>query len=149
MNREDPEWFWIVRSDGQEGFIPSGFVYPADNILQSNVKSSIQTPYNGNANQQNDIRQLQQQQHQTDVIANNEMNTCQSQNLPIGTAIGHISMQNNTNDSQSAIINNSGNNNNSNNANNPSQQQQSIIGASEDLRYHGTELVMLYDYKVK
>ncbi|KFB35595.1 hypothetical protein ZHAS_00002439 [Anopheles sinensis] len=34
LNREDPEWFWIVRSDGQEGFIPSGFVYPAENILQ-------------------------------------------------------------------------------------------------------------------
>ncbi|CAH0758711.1 unnamed protein product [Diatraea saccharalis] len=29
LNREDPDWYWIVRSDGQEGFIPSGFVYPA------------------------------------------------------------------------------------------------------------------------
>lgn len=30
LNREDPDWFWIVRSDGQEGFIPSAFVYPAE-----------------------------------------------------------------------------------------------------------------------
>lgn len=34
LNREDPDWYWIIRSDGQEGFVPSGFVYPAD-VLQS------------------------------------------------------------------------------------------------------------------
>lgn len=38
LNREDPEWFWIVRTDGQEGFIPSGFVYPAETILQSQAQ---------------------------------------------------------------------------------------------------------------
>lgn len=32
LNREDPDWSWIIRSDGQEGFVPSGFVYPADII---------------------------------------------------------------------------------------------------------------------
>ena len=36
LNREDPDWFWVVRSNGQEGFIPSGFVYPADNVIQGN-----------------------------------------------------------------------------------------------------------------
>lgn len=30
LNREDPDWVWILRSDGQEGFVPSAFVYPAD-----------------------------------------------------------------------------------------------------------------------
>lgn len=35
LNREDPDWYWIVRSDGQEGFVPSGFVYPAD-VIQGN-----------------------------------------------------------------------------------------------------------------
>ncbi|XP_043217871.1 SH3 domain-containing protein Dlish-like [Amphibalanus amphitrite] len=30
LNKEDHEWFWIERSDGQEGFVPSAFVYPAD-----------------------------------------------------------------------------------------------------------------------
>lgn len=37
LNREDPDWYWIVRSDGQEGFIPSGFVYPADNVIQGKL----------------------------------------------------------------------------------------------------------------
>lgn len=32
LNREDPDWYWVLRSDGQEGFVPSGFVYPADVI---------------------------------------------------------------------------------------------------------------------
>lgn len=36
LNREDPDWYWIVRSDGQEGFVPSGFVYPA-HVIQGMV----------------------------------------------------------------------------------------------------------------
>jgi hypothetical protein len=28
LNKDDPDWFWVVRSDGQEGFVPSAFVYP-------------------------------------------------------------------------------------------------------------------------
>lgn len=28
LNKDDPEWFYVVRSDGQEGFVPSAFVYP-------------------------------------------------------------------------------------------------------------------------
>ena len=30
--QDDPEWFWVVRADGQEGFVPAGFVYPLDAI---------------------------------------------------------------------------------------------------------------------
>ncbi|XP_053675163.1 SH3 domain-containing protein Dlish [Anopheles nili] len=86
LNREDPEWFWIVRSDGQEGFIPSGFVYPAENILQgTNMTVS-------NQHQQHQAQHQQQQQQQ--------------------------------------------------------HHQPPGIG-SDDLRYHGTELVMLYDYKAQ
>uniref|UniRef100_T1JHQ5 SH3 domain-containing protein n=1 Tax=Strigamia maritima TaxID=126957 RepID=T1JHQ5_STRMM len=40
LNREDPDWFWIVRSDGQEGFVPSAFVYPAE-IIQDRVATSV------------------------------------------------------------------------------------------------------------
>nr|CAD7199822.1 unnamed protein product [Timema douglasi] len=36
LNREDPDWYWIVRSDGQEGFVPSGFVYPA-HVIQGEL----------------------------------------------------------------------------------------------------------------
>lgn len=42
LNREDPDWYWIIRSDGQEGFVPSGFVYPAD-VLQSKRYSNMST----------------------------------------------------------------------------------------------------------
>ena len=30
--QDDPEWFWVLRSDGLEGFVPAGFVYPLDAI---------------------------------------------------------------------------------------------------------------------
>lgn len=90
LNREDPEWFWIVRSDGQEGFIPSGFVYPADNVLQ-------QSSHTKSATLQCNVQSTQPQVSQPAVAS------------PAAAQIG--------------------------------------VGV-EDLRYHGTELVMLYDYKV-
>ena len=101
LNREDPEWFWIVRSDGQEGFIPSGFVYPADNVLPGNIK----TP--------NAI------QNSNTTIANHTSSINANVVQPL----------NNTNVSTTAST-------------------QPVLGGSDDLRYHGTELVMLYDYKV-
>ncbi|XP_049838820.1 SH3 domain-containing protein Dlish [Schistocerca gregaria] len=81
LNREDPDWYWIVRSDGQEGFVPSGFVYPA-HIVQ-----------------------------------------------------GHLNQSNNQN------VNN----------NFASQSNAHLLASqsNDDLRYHGTELVMLYDYKAQ
>jgi hypothetical protein len=36
LNKDDPEWFWVVRADRQEGFVPAGFVYPLDAIQQNN-----------------------------------------------------------------------------------------------------------------
>ncbi|XP_056630828.1 SH3 domain-containing protein Dlish [Diorhabda carinulata] len=81
LNREDPDWYWIVRSDGQEGFIPSGFVYPADNVIQGHLSSTNQTGNGAFPNQNN------------------------NHSLATSTA--------------------------------------------DDLRYHGTELVMLYDYKAQ
>ncbi|VVC95877.1 unnamed protein product, partial [Leptidea sinapis] len=84
LNREDPDWYWIVRSDGQEGFIPSGFVYPA--VVQA-------TPQD-----QGNIHTLPQQHKLNTLMLSNSKNM---NNLP--------------------------------------QQD-------NDGRYHGTELVMLYDY---
>lgn len=81
LNREDPDWYWIVRSDGQEGFIPSGFVYPADNVIQGHLSATANQTY------------------------------------------------------QTALTNQS----------NSHANQQS----ADDLRYHGSELVMLYDYKAQ
>ncbi|KAK9888658.1 hypothetical protein WA026_000887 [Henosepilachna vigintioctopunctata] len=82
LNREDPDWYWIVRSDGQEGFIPSGFVYPADNVIQGHLNS---------------------------VTSQNQGN-----NFATGSNTHHHQAQ-----------------------------------GGDDLRYHGTELVMLYDYKAQ
>lgn len=130
LNREDPDWFWIVRSDGQEGFIPSGFVYPADNVLQS--------------------KSLTQQGNNNSININNNGN-------------GHINLitANQTNNNTSNMNNGLNNNLNTSPAHNSNQtsncggnggqqQQQSHqqMVAADDLRYHGTELVMLYDYKV-
>lgn len=111
LNREDPEWFWIVRSDGQEGFIPSGFVYPAENILQGQTKQNLSNP-----------------------AANTNGGVVADSNPNIGQMNNGVSNMN----VNSASVN-------------PSQQQQQQqpgIG-SDDLRYHGTELVMLYDYKAQ
>ena len=35
MTQDDPEWFWVLRADGAEGFVPAGFVYPLDAIQQN------------------------------------------------------------------------------------------------------------------
>jgi hypothetical protein len=110
LNKEDPEWYWIVRSDGQEGFIPSGFVYPAENILQS-----------------------------VDTLGSNSAVNNSSSNG------GNLFSLNNTatsNNGNNAFTSGSLNNNTS------SQNQPQHPPGSDELRYHGTELVMLYDYKV-
>lgn len=136
LNREDPEWFWIVRSDGQEGFIPSGFVYPADNVLQNNTKTSQLTNNNNNATTpQPDT--LQSTNNDNSHLASNAGQMTEA----VTTATNHTTANNN-------LI--SGNNNNSTQMHTQSQphQQQAVLGGSDDLRYHGTELVMLYDYKV-
>ncbi|XP_041972229.1 SH3 domain-containing protein Dlish [Aricia agestis] len=83
LNREDPDWYWIVRSDGQEGFIPSGFVYPA--VVQA-------------AQQENN-----QSMHSPPM----------SNSMVSGNNTSHNTQQDN------------------------------------EGRYHGTELVMLYDYKAQ
>uniref|UniRef100_A0A023F5F9 Putative signal transducing adaptor protein stam/stam2 n=1 Tax=Triatoma infestans TaxID=30076 RepID=A0A023F5F9_TRIIF len=84
LNREDPDWFWVIRSDGQEGFVPSGFVYPAD-VIQ-----------------------------------------------------GHINQMNNNQNVNTANVSGA-----------RTQASQLTAATSDDLRYHGTELVMLYDYKAQ
>uniref|UniRef100_A0A182JEQ5 SH3 domain-containing protein n=1 Tax=Anopheles atroparvus TaxID=41427 RepID=A0A182JEQ5_ANOAO len=118
LNREDPEWFWIVRSDGQEGFIPSGFVYPAENILQGQAGKQQGQQGGGVNNGMGSI--------------GNEVNNLQGMNGGCGggnMTIGSQHQQQVQHQQQQ-------------------HQQQPGIG-SDDLRYHGTELVMLYDYKAQ
>ncbi|XP_018899996.1 SH3 domain-containing protein Dlish [Bemisia tabaci] len=92
LNREDPDWYWIVRSDNQEGFVPSGFVYPAD-VIQGHL---------------------------------NQMNSNNNQPMT-GNSTNHTAT--------SCVVNNT--------------SHHLGTAQNEDLRYHGTELVMLYDYKAQ
>ncbi|XP_058123765.1 SH3 domain-containing protein Dlish isoform X1 [Anopheles ziemanni] len=120
LNREDPEWFWIVRSDGQEGFIPSGFVYPAENILQG--QAGKQQGQQGGGGSVNNVM---------GSIAN-DVNNLQAMNGGCGGGNMTIASQH-----QQQVQHQQ-----------QQHQQQPGIG-SDDLRYHGTELVMLYDYKAQ
>lgn len=43
LNRDDPDWFWVLRHcDGNEGFVPSGFVYPG-HVLNSYATTGTTT----------------------------------------------------------------------------------------------------------
>jgi hypothetical protein len=47
LNKDDPDWFWIIRDcDGQEGFVPSAFIYP---LIVSVPNSSGGSSSNGNS----------------------------------------------------------------------------------------------------
>ncbi|XP_042879938.1 SH3 domain-containing protein Dlish isoform X1 [Penaeus vannamei] len=100
LNREDPDWYWVLRSDGQEGFVPSGFVYPAD-VIQDHLEQGGGTTGGGGGG----------------VMGG-------TLHAGLGTVGGH---QVGYGASQHHI--------------NP--------GNSDDLRFHGSELVMLYDYKAQ
>lgn len=89
-------------SDGQEGFIPSGFVYPADNVLRGNSKSPL-------------------------GMLQNTTGTSPTNNST------------NVNQTNNNILTN----------NNINALSQLAMTGSDDLRYHGTELVLLYDYKAQ
>lgn len=109
LNREDPDWFWIMRSDGQEGFVPANFIYPADSV-----------------------RVLQQQKATPAAAPLNESNMQHHATL---TGSGLNAME--------TILQQQG-------QQQAQQQQQQQLGiGTDDLRYHGTELVMLYDYKAQ
>ncbi|KAB7504614.1 hypothetical protein Anas_08409 [Armadillidium nasatum] len=95
LNREDPDWFWVVKADGHEGFVPSGFVYPAD-VIQDHLQPGVNS-HGVNVN------------HQGNMVGG-VMNSHQGGYG--GPQHHHLGSQNN-----------------------------------EDIRVHGTELVMLYDYK--
>lgn len=91
LNREDPDWFWVLRSDGQEGFVPSAFVCPA---MADTVQES-QSAMHGS--------------------------------LQPGGNAGHASAH--TNGHHGNVAN--------------------ATATTEELRFHGSELVMLYDYKAQ
>jgi len=105
LNKEDHDWFWIERSDGQEGFVPSAFVYPADVLPGEAFWSRTATePPRSKRSPGGDLGQG-------------------------SSPPGHQAFQ--------ASPGNHGG------------HHLSPPPSQEDLRYHGTELVMLYDYKAQ
>ena len=41
LNSDDPDWFWVSKFDGHEGFVPSGFIYPLDAIQRQRKFTSF------------------------------------------------------------------------------------------------------------
>lgn len=133
LNKEDPDWYWIVRTDGQEGFVPSAFVYPAENILQNQDALSSVNMNNNTVT--------------TAAVVNNMNNNLATGGnlLSLGNNI-QMPVQTNANFiPASNLISQPC----------PMQQipqepaQQLLPSIPDDSRYHGTELVMLYDYKAQ
>lgn len=127
LNKEDVDWYWIVRTDGQEGFVPSAFVYPAENILQT--QDALAGSAANNLNTSNNL--------------NNNNNNNNGNLFSLNNSNNNINLNNNTQFNATSGSANFINNN---------QQQQQIqneFSSQDDLRYHGTELVMLYDYKAQ
>lgn len=130
LNKEDPDWYWIVRTDGQEGFVPSAFVYPAENILQNQDALAPVNNLNSTSN--------------ATAVNNVNSNGASGGNL--------MSLSNNT--QVNAVNVNFMPSNNLNTQHCQLQQipqepaTQLLSNAQDDSRY-GTELVMLYDYKAQ
>nr|CAD7574290.1 unnamed protein product [Timema californicum] len=182
LNREDPDWYWIVRSDGQEGFVPSGFVYPA-HVIQGELsrragskrreaikemkkkkseeanrsKTTLETVNKLEAKkrkllqqaeeeasalkteidlEKKRLRQITSDQDSNPDLPFSNLVYCKSETLDhAATDVGHLNNSNNQN------VNN----------NFPSSTNAHLLTSpsNDDLRYHGTELVMLYDYKAQ
>ncbi|XP_055387057.1 SH3 domain-containing protein Dlish isoform X2 [Condylostylus longicornis] len=131
LNREDPDWFWIVRSDGQEGFIPSGFVYPADNVFQGK-------PANGQQQQHQGHQQQQTQQLNGQTIVSNQNNGILNLQDNLTTAL-HCNTAANVNSQLNA------NSYNNQHQQQQQQQQNTAVGGGGG----GQQMVMLYDYKAQ
>merc|ERR1719369_2539860 len=124
LNKDDPEWFWVLRANGQEGFVPAGFVYPLDAI---------------------------QRQQTLTTSSNVQMTTAPPLSSSGGSGPSSLSP---------------GNQQNFGGLGGPIQQPQGLPtpppqsgppqgippgppSHTGDMRYSGTELVMLYDYKAQ
>lgn len=143
------------------GFVPSAFVYPAENILQNQdslttPSTSIPTatvinsnPVNANGNAGTNGNYLN---FNTAVISQPHHQV--QQHLP-QSVLQQQQLPQQFTPATSNVLTLSQNNNNFQPCQSlqPQQQQpavvQSDLGSQDDLRFHGTELVMLYDYKAQ
>lgn len=126
LNKEDIDWYWIVRSDGGEGFVPSAFVFPAENILQN-------------------------QESFPSSNLNNTNIACMNSNGLAGVNFNNLQTSNNNNNNPGNFPPNM----NSQSSQLPQivhDPTQICNETGDDARFQGTELVMLvtlYDYKAQ
>jgi hypothetical protein len=122
LNKDDPDWFWVVRSvDGEEGFVPSGFVFPL-NFMKGNTPTSMSSAMSGGGNGGGGRKGNPGSSSNNSTQPNSNVN-----GSILGGGIGGGSKSDGELDLQ---------------MHNASQQQQQHV-------QEGTELVMLYDYKVR
>lgn len=122
LNKDDPEWFWVLRADGQEGFVPAGFVYPLDAIQQNN-------------------------RHQSSLSAGHSVAQplpgLPLAGLPLASSSSGPPPASSSGDSAPSSLSPG------NHSLSPGPQQPPGGQGPEPGRYSGTELVMLYDYKAQ
>lgn len=119
LNKEDPDWYWIERSDGQEGFVPSAFVYPADVLPGESFWSRTTTDTTGKKSRHNN---------------SSTTGTDPALTASVG-APGH----------QSTCLTGSYHGN----SQQSSTCTPAVQSGNEPVSYFGTEMVMLYDYKAQ
>jgi len=125
LNKDDPEWLWVVRGDGHEGFVPSGFIYPLD-AIQKQQHINI-GPGPGHSS----VSSVSAPPPPAPLSSSGGSG-------PSSLSPGFSLQSHNTGSSLSS----------SNNIPPPPPTNQNNGGAG-DFRYSGTELVMLYDYKAQ
>lgn len=57
LNDEDPDWSWVIKSNGEEGFVPSSFIYC---LRPGQIPGSSEQPSTSAAAGMNQPQQLQQ-----------------------------------------------------------------------------------------
>lgn len=117
-----------MRTDGQEGFVPSAFVYPAENILQTQDPLG---PVNSANNNNSGVAVV----NNNGATGGNLMSLSNNSTQANGNPFLPASNMNNQQCHLQSL------------PHEPTQQM--LPNLQDDSRYHGTELVMLYDYKAQ
>lgn len=147
LNKDDPDWFWIIRSNAQEGFVPASFLCPIEIAIgkvSSNNTSNPMKPCNSSIINNNNI--------------NNNSNNGPSNNNNIINNINNSKLQ--QVDYQSTRLLTASNNGHiqesstySNSVSCKTSQQSQPVHSSTDATdssgMQGSELVMVHDYKAQ
>ena len=122
--------------------MPSAFVYPAENILQNQDTSNANS-----TNVNSPSAPVNASSTATTNTLNSNGNVTTSGNI---LSYNNITAQQQQQQTQmSPTVNNLTMDSNPNNLQSCPSQLPCEISSQDDLRYHGTELVMLYDYKAQ